>query len=84
MVEKTIPPSPLCLTVVHDGCRDILAGYALIPGSLDIQIESHFAAILARVEQVPLELEVGIRGHIRGVDHGARGRSLLVVAVAIG
>lgn len=69
------------LTIVHNRRGDILAGDALVPGRLHIQVESHFAAVLARVQQVPLELEVGIGGHVGRVAH--RRHIVLVVVVGV-
>lgn len=72
----------MTLTIVHNRCGDILAGDSLIPGGLYIQIKSHLAAILARIQQVPLKLEVGICGNVGGAAAAAviaaqRRRSLL-------
>lgn len=47
-------------TVIHDGCCHILARYALCPGCLHIQIQSHLAAILSRVLEIPLHGKVRI------------------------
>ena len=47
--------------VVHDGRGDIFAGDALGPSGGNVQVELGLAAVLARVLQVPLVLEQGVR-----------------------
>lgn len=48
------------LTIVHNRRGDVLSGDSLVPGSLHIQVQSLLAPILSGVEQIPLELEIGI------------------------
>lgn len=61
-------------TVIHDGCCHILARYALCPGRLHIQIESHLAAVLSRVLEIPLHGKVRISGfHIDAIRLAQRG-----------
>ena len=48
-------------TVIHDGRGDVLAGDPLGPGRGHVQVQLGLAPILARVLQVPLVLEQGVR-----------------------
>jgi len=58
-------------TVIHYSCRHVLPRNALSPGSLDVQIQLRFAAVLPDILQIPLVFEEGIRRilarRIRGI-----------------
>lgn len=61
-------------TVIHDGRRHILARYALRPGRLHIQIQSHFAAILSGILEIPLHGKIRIGWlHIDAIRFAQRG-----------
>ena len=47
--------------VIHDGRGDVLAGDPLGPGRGHVQVQLGLTPILARVLQVPLVLEQGVR-----------------------
>jgi hypothetical protein len=48
------------LTVIHNRGGDIFASNPLIPRSLNIQIQSSFAAILSSISEIPLKGKVRI------------------------
>lgn len=52
---------PYSRTVVHYSRRHVLPRDALSPGSLDVQIQLRFTAVLPDILQIPLILEKGIR-----------------------
>lgn len=63
--QRPLFKSPL--TIVHNRSGDILSGDSLVPSCLHVQVQSHLASVLSRVQQIPLELEVGVRGYVGGV-----------------